>query len=185
MADGIKITEGSFDDIDLTSDFLDGTIKGVITEFAKNLQDDLIKSLNKPRGKYNNRLLNSGELAQSLAVVPNVIEGDDTLIYVLEIPSYGMYQDKGVDGTDKKYPNSIGAFKESSKAPTFALVQWAKTKFGLTIPQDMTPTQFGMVAAFNRKKFGIKPTYWLSDVIDDGRVEELEEQIGKKIGFIV
>jgi hypothetical protein len=183
MADGINI-EGGFDDIDLTSDFLDGTVRGVLLQFASKLQTDLRKSIDS-KGYNNKGLNNSMNLAQSLAVDPNIVEYADKVVYSLEYPIYGDYQDEGVSGTEEAVQGSRFKFDQSSKPPFGAMIKWANTKFGLTIPQGMTKTGFGMAAAYNKKRFGIKPTYWLRDVITDGRIEALEEQLGKSIAFAI
>ena len=176
MADGISI-QGGFDDIDLTSDFLDGTIKGVLTQFASDLQDDLRRSIDNKGLNY------TMALAQEMTTAPNVVELDDMLIYTLEYPMYGAYQDEGVSGTRTKF-NTPYSFKNESvsKGMVEALSKWGRNKFGLDIPDSKG---FGFGAAINKKRFGIKPTYWFRDVITDGRIEALEDELGKSIAFAI
>jgi len=176
MADGINI-EGGFDDIDLTSDFLDGTIKGVLTQFASDLQNDLRKSIDSKGLNY------TMALAQEMSTAPNVVELDDMLIYTLEYPFYGAYQDEGVSGTRTKF-NTPYSFKNESvsKGMVESLSKWGRNKFGLDIKDSKS---FGFGAAINKKRFGIKPTYWFRDVITDGRIEALENELGKSIAFAI
>jgi len=176
MADGINI-EGGFDDIDLTSDFLDGTIKGVLLQFANNLQTDLRKSIDSKGLNY------TMALAQEMGVAPTIVEFDNMLVYTLEYPMYGAYQDEGVSGTRNKF-NTPYSFKNefASKSMVEALSKWGRNKFGLDIQDSKS---FGFGAAINKKRFGIKPTYWLRDVITDGRIEVLEDEIGKSIAFAI
>jgi len=176
MADGINI-EGGFDDIDLTSDFLDGTIKGVLLQFASKLQDDLRTSIDSKGLNY------TMALAQEVGVEPKIVEFDSMLVYTLEYPFYGAYQDEGVSGTRTKY-NTTYSFKNESvsKGMIEALSKWGRNKFGLNIQDTKS---FGFGAAINKKRFGIKPTYWFRDVITDGRIEALEEQLGKSIAFAI
>ena len=63
-----------------------------------------------------------------------------------------------------------------------ALSKWGRNKFGLSIEDTKS---FGFGAAKNKKMFGIKPTYWLRDVITDGRIEALEDELGKSIAFAI
>lgn len=176
MADGINI-QGGFEDIELSSDFLDGTIKGIVTQFASDLQDDLRKSIDKKGLNY------TMALAQEVSATPNVIELDDMIVYTLEFPMYGSYQDEGVSGTRTKF-NTPYSFKNESvsKGMVESLSKWGRNKFGLDIEDSKG---FGFGAAINKKRFGIKPTYWFRDVITDGRIEELEEQLGKSIAFAI
>lgn len=178
MADGIQINSG-LSDLDLNPDLLDGTVKGVLFDFASKMQTALRDSVDKKK------LLYTAELSQALAVEPNIIETEEFIFYKLEVPRHGVYQNEGVSGTERTYSGSRFGFKQSSKPPFGAMVKWAESKFGLSIPQGMTAKQFGFAAAYNKKRFGIKPTYWLDEVVNDGRVEELENELGKRIGFFI
>lgn len=176
MADGIKI-QGGFEDIDLQDSFNDGSIKGIILDFAQKLQRDLNKSIDKKGLNY------TGRLSQSTQVEPKVIEvSKDVLLYQLEVPKYGIGQDEGVNGLEQKYNNKAGY--TTKPPPLSAILKWSSTKFGLNIPKDKV---WGFAKVVQRKKllFGIKPTYWLTDVINDGRGQELEEQLGKRIALII
>jgi hypothetical protein len=176
MADGINI-EGGFDDIDLQDSFNDGSIRGIILDFAQKLQRDLNKSIDAKGMNY------TGRLSQSTQVEPKVIEvSKDVLLYQLEVPSYGISQDEGVNGTQAKYNNKVGY--TTKPPPLSEILKWSRTKFGLNIPSDKV---WGFAKVVQRKKllFGIKPTYWLTDVINDGRGQELEEQLGKRIALII
>ena len=176
MADGINI-EGGFDDIDLTSDFLDGTIKGVLLQFANNLQTDLRRSIDSKGLNY------TMALAQEMGVAPTIVEFDNMLVYTLEYPIYGAFQDEGVSGTQRKF-NTPYSFKNEfvGRGIVEALSQWGRNKFGLNVEDTKS---FGFGAAKNKKRFGVKPTYWLRDVITDGRIEALEDELGKSIAFAI
>jgi len=178
MPDGISISNG-IEDIDLDFKILGNDVKSVLTRFASEITKKLQQSVDK------NKLNYTSELFQSLAVTPNIIETDEFIFYKLDIPRHGVYQNEGVSGTKKKYNGSRFSFKESSKPPFGAMVKWAETKFGLQVPPGMTATQFGFAAAYNKKYFGIKPTFWIDDVLTDKVFEDLQNELGKRVGIFI
>lgn len=189
MADGFSIS-GGFDDVDLENVFLGDAVADVLGRFAQQITGKLKDSVDK------NKLNYSSELAQSLVVTPNsIIETPDFVFYELKIPRYGIYQNEGVNGVGapadfkgrrkEVVRGSRFSFKENSKPPFGAMVKWANTKFGLQVPPGMTATQFGFAAAYGKKYFGIKPTFWIDDVLTDEVFEELQEELGKRVGFFI
>ena len=178
MADGINI-EGGFNDVDLTSDFLDGSIQGLLLDFADKLQKDLVDSA-RSKGHYTA----ANTLMKDLQVAPNVVETDNTIFYALELEQYATYLDQGVSGTKRKF-NSPFSYKENSKLPIKPMERYARLKDALGITEEKDVKRFGFLAARKIKMFGIKPSYWFSDVVTDGRIEELEEELGKRLAFVM
>lgn len=175
MADGIHIENG-LEDINLSSDLLDGTVKGVLLNFAQTLQKDLQDSIDRKGLNY------TSELFQSMSVSPNVVEVDGTIIYTLTYPIHGAYQDEGVNGVNNNVGSEFSFKTLSTGGIRQALEKWGRNKFGLDIKDAK---RFGYLAARKKKMFGIKPTYWLRDVFNDGRFEQLEEELGKQIGVVL
>lgn len=182
MPDGIDVISDldklGILDKDLENVFLNDTVKDIIANFAQRIQGKLKDSIDK------NKLNYTSELFQSLAVTPNIIETDEFIFYKLDIPRHGVYQNEGVSGTKKKYNGSRFSFKESSKPPFGAMVKWAETKFGLNVPADQRKA-FGFAAAYNKKYFGIKPTFWIDDVLTDKVFEDLQNELGKRVGIFI
>lgn len=178
MADGINI-EGGFDDLELTDSLNDGTIQGLLLDFAQTLQNDLARSA-QSKGHYTA----ANTLIKDLQVSPKLIETDDVIIYALEMPDYGTYLDQGVSGTRRKF-NSPFSYKESSGLPVKAMENYGRLKGALNLPDEKAVKRFGYLAARKIKLFGIKPSYWFSDVVTDGRIEDLEEEIGKRLAFVM
>lgn len=178
MSDGIEIT-GGFSDKDLDFDLLGDSIHDTLYKFAQELTSELQKSIDRKGLNF------TEELFQSLQVEPNIIETEEFIYYKLEVPGHGIYQNEGVSGTERNYSGSRFGFTQSSKPPFGAMVNWAERKFGLSVPNGMTAKQFGFAIAHNKKRFGIKPTYWLDEVIDSGIVEKLEDELGKRIAFFI
>lgn len=175
MADGFNIT-GGFDDLDLTSDFLDGTVKGVLLQFANQLQKDLLDNIDRKGLNYTEKLY------QAISVSPNIVEVDGTIIYTLTYPIHGAFQDEGVNGLRNSFGSEFSFKTESTGGIRQALEKWGRNKFGLQVDDAK---RFGYLAARKKKLFGIKPTYWLRDIINDGRMTELEEELGKQIGIVL
>ena len=189
MADGINI-EGGLNDTDLTSDFLDGSIQGLLLDFAVTLQNDLVESARK-----NKHFTAGNKLMKDLTVTPVLTETDDTIIYALELPHYATFLDQGVNGAgapsdfyDKETPKVTGSpfsYTKSSKFPVKPMTEYAMLKDALGISNYKDAKRFGFLAARKKVYFGQKPSYWFSDVVTDGRIEELEEELGKKLAFVM
>lgn len=191
MADSVVI-EGGFNDIDLESDFLDGSINGILLTFAQSLQDDLIQS-----ALQHDHQTAANTLIKDLQVNPNIIETDGTITYILDLPAYGSFLDQGVNGAGvpSEYKGKPGTvvtgspygYKTNSKPPFFGMINYAKNKDKLQgmFKKPSDAVSFGMAAARRKKYFGQKPSYWFTDVITDGRIEALEEEIGKKLAFVM
>jgi len=193
MADGINI-EGGFNDTDLTSDFLDGSIQGLLLDFAVTLQNDLLKSADK-----NGHQTAADSLAKDLQVRPILTETDNTIIYALELPHYATFLDLGVNGIgepdgykgkrkgEAPVSGSPFSYKDNGRFAFGGMIDYAKNKDKLQgmFKKPSDAVSFGMAAARNKKYFGQKPSYWFSDVVTDGRIEELEEELGKKLAFVM
>ena len=112
------------------------------------------------------------------------METDNTIVYALELEQYGTYLDQGVSGTQRKF-NSPFSYKEGSKLPIKPMERYARLKDALGITDEKDVKRFGYLAARKIKMFGIKPSYWFSDVVTDGRIEALEEELGKRLAFVM
>lgn len=180
MADGISVQSDlenlGFSDKDLTTNFLDGTVKGVLLDFAQKFQKDLQNSIDR------NGLNYTSELFQSLTVNPDIVELDGTIIYTLTYPIHGAFQDEGVNGVNNNVGSEFSFKTLSTGGIRQALETWGQRKFGLQVDDAK---RFGYLAARKKKIFGIKPTYWLRDIINDGRMEQLEQDLGKQIGLVL
>ena len=138
----------------------DRDVQGVLARFGQKLQEDLIKSLD---NKNKNA---SGGLRQSIQAIPDVSIQDGMYTYVLSMASYYEFVDEGR--------------KPGKMPPIDSLVKWVRQKSafgGLEVnkSEDVRGVAFGI--AKNIAKFGIKPSYFFSNVIDDGRLEQLTEDL--------
>tara|TARA_R110000787_G_scaffold188108_1_gene299907 strand:+ start:155 stop:670 length:516 start_codon:yes stop_codon:yes gene_type:complete len=157
--DGISTSGITDKDLIEVKDFEDN-IQGVLAKFGQKLQDDLIKSLDKKKKNA------SGGLRQSIQAVPNVSIQDGFYTYVLSMASYYEFVDEGR--------------KAGKMPPVDSLIKWVKQKSafgGLEVNEskDVRSVAFGI--AKNIAKFGIKPSYFFTNVIDDGRLEQLTEDL--------
>ena len=158
-------------------------IFGVLQKFAKNVVR--IARINLARNKRNA----SGKLGKSLDYKIKVAEKDTNVKFFGE--DYAAYQDKGVSGTEKKY-NTPFSYKSSSKllgleAATGTFAKFAKRK-GIQARDKkgrfLTYKQTGFAIAYNKKKFGIPPTYFFTKAREKAQErlpEELAAAIGKNI----
>ena len=158
-------------------------IFGVLQKFAKNVVR--IARINLARNKRNA----SGKLGKSLDYKIKVSEKDTNVKFFGE--DYAAYQDKGVSGTEKKY-NTPFSYKSSSKllgleAATGTFAKFAKRK-GIQARDKkgrfLTYKQTGFAIAYNKKKFGIPPTYFFTKAREKAQErlpEELAAAIGKNI----
>lgn len=158
-------------------------IFGVLQKFAKNVVR--IARINLARNKRNA----SGKLGKSLDYKIKVSEKDTNVKFFGE--DYAAYQDKGVSGTEKKY-NTDFSYKSSSKllgleAATGTFAKFAKRK-GIQARDKkgrfLTYKQTGFAIAYNKKKFGIPPTYFFTKAREKAQErlpEELAAAIGKNI----
>ena len=158
-------------------------IFGVLQKFAKNVVR--IARINLARNKRNA----SGKLGKSLDYKIKVSEKDTNVKFFGE--DYASYQDKGVSGTEKKY-NTPFSYKSSSKllgleAATGTFAKFAKRK-GIQARDKkgrfLSYKQTGFAIAYNKKKFGIPPTYFFTKAREKAQErlpEELAAAIGKNI----
>ncbi len=167
--DGISVSGISDKDL-IDVDNFSNDIEGVLARFGQKLQEDLRQSLD---DKNKNA---SGNLRQSIQAVPTVSFKDGIYTYTLAMADYYEFVDEGR--------------KAGKMPPIESLVKWvrAKSAFGgleVNESKDVRGVAFGI--AKNIAKFGIKPSYFFTNVIDDGRLEQLTEDLalaGAK-GFIL
>lgn len=158
-------------------------IFGVLQKFAKNVVR--IARIRLARNKRNA----SGKLGKSLDYKIKVSEKDTNVKFFGE--DYAAYQDRGVSGTQKKY-NTPFSYKSSSKllgleAATGIFAKFAKRK-GIQARDKkgrfLTYKQTGFAIAYNKKKYGIPPTYFFTKAREKAQErlpEELAAAIGKNI----
>lgn len=157
--EGISVT--GIDDKNLVEvKNFDRDVQGVLARFGAKLQEDLIRSLD------NKKKNASGDLRQSIQAVPNVSVQDGFYTYVLSMADYYEFVDEG---------------RRAGKMPPIdSLIKWVRQKSafgGLEVnkSKDVRSVAFGI--AKNIAKFGIKPSYFFTDVIEDGRLEQLTKDL--------
>ena len=169
--DGIT-TEGNFGGIEdiLLSEVpkAGGGIEGLLMRFGQKLQDDLIKSLDTKKKNA------TGDLRQSIQAVPNVSVTDGIFTYKLILADYYEYVDEGR--------------KAGKQPPIKDIIKWVRVKAALG-GLDVTKNVEGVAFAIARKigKFGIKPSNFFSDVVNDGRFNKLQNDLADMgvSGFIL
>ena len=93
-------------------------VQGSLNKFAKYVVQQSRSNLSKGKKNVSKSLYNS--IGYDLKVMPNSF----SLSFIMD--EYGMYQDKGVSGTEKKYNTP---FKYTNKMPPIKpLADWAKFK---------------------------------------------------------
>ena len=161
MADGIEIEsfgipEG-ISDTDLQNVFFSGSVADVLAKFGQQLQGDLRNSLD-AKGKNA-----TNELGQSITFNVEVFGGE--FQFSLSMAKYWRWVDEGR--------------KAGKQPPIEPIKKWVKVKsvFG-GLP---TENQDGVAFAIARKigKFGIKPSNFFTDVIGDGRLQKLQEDLAR------
>lgn len=159
MADGIDIEAfnipSGLDDVNLENVFYGGSVGEVLGKFGQQLQGDLKNSLDS-KGKNA-----TSELFQSITF--NVEVFANTFEFSLSMAKYWSFVDEGR--------------KAGKQPPLEDIKKWVRVKsvFG-GLP---TENQDGVAFAIARKigKFGVKPSNFFSDVINDGRLEKLEQDL--------
>ena len=144
-------------------------------------------NLSKQRKRVSKDLYNS---------IDGVVEAKNNWIAVdFEMEDYGVFQDKGVSGTKKKY-NTPFSYKSSSNLVgleyhTGSLAKWAKAK--QMRPRDKngrygTYKSMGFILANTIKKKGIKPSLFFTKPFEKAfksLPNELIEQFGLDVeGFL-
>ena len=131
----------------------------------------------------------SKELYNSLK--GNVKEMPNSILLEFEMEEYGLYQDKGVSGTQKKY-NTPYSYKSSSDVVgmeyhTGTFAKWAKSKGyqpRLKNGQYGTYKQMGYMMATNKKKYGIKPSLFFTKPFEQA-FKKLPDELIEKFGLDV
>lgn len=190
MPDGIDVISDldklGFKDTDLENVFLNDTVKDVIANFAQRIQGKLKDSLDRKGLNVTNNLY------QSLDLDPkSIIETDEFIFYKLEVPAYGVYLNEGVNGMGTGsgvVRNSRFGFKGSGKdwvKKKESLMRWINNKSG--IPAMSAKEREGFAFGIMRKQrlFGMKPTFWIDDVLTDKVFEDLQNELGKRVGIFI
>jgi hypothetical protein len=131
----------------------------------------------------------SKELYNSLK--GNVKEMPNSIAVDFEMEDYGIFQDKGVSGTEKKY-NTPYSYKSSSKLigleyHTGTFAKWAKSKGyqpRLKNGQYGSYKQMGYMMAINKKKYGIKPSLFFTKPFEQG-FKKLPDELINSFGLDV
>lgn len=181
MADGLNVSGGLLDtDLVFSDEATGNSITDILQRFGDKLQTDLIKSL-ASKGKNA-----QGELSQSITF--NVETFGTTYVFALTWSDYGAYVDEGVNGLQGNVGSKF-SFKSlnPSRPEINSLAKWVRKKgfgaFGIDDPAEAKGIAFG-IAKMNRK-FGLRPSNFFKDVINDGRVGELEDELNKVFGSII
>lgn len=164
MADGINI-EGGLDDatLDFADAFKGNSIRDILGRFGSKLQEDLVRSLDS-KGKNA-----SSSLQQSIKFDVTIL--GSAFVFSLSMSDYWKWVDEGR--------------KPGKRPPLEPIKQWVRTKAafgGLNIKGTKEADSVAFLIARKIGKFGIKPSNFYSDVINDGRVEALEEELTKGFG---
>lgn len=151
----------------------DKTIRGILQDFGNELQDDLIKSLQRKTNGTSKNLEQSIQFS-----VKREAEG---YRFQLIFEDYGEYIDEGVRGVlgqrkngtwKQKAPNSRFKFNKKKPPVNFSstsgasLRQWSYNK-GLNA--------YAVRESIFRQ--GIKPNHWFSDVVDENTYNTLVSQL--------
>ena len=121
----------------------------------------------------------------------NVKVSENSFEIDFEMEDYGLFQDKGVSGTKKKY-NTPYSYKSSSKLigleyNTGTFAKWAKAKGyqpRLKNGQFGSYKQMGYMIAINKKKYGIKPSLFFTKPFEQA-FEKLPNELIKEFGLDV
>lgn len=162
MADGINVDTPNFNDEDFNEVFSGKTITDILGKFGNDLQTDLVTSLAK-KGKNA-----SGALSQSITFKTEVL--GETFTFALSMADYYDYVDKGR--------------LAGKQPPLSSIIEWVRTKsaFGLDVSGNKEINGVAFAIARKIGKFGIKPTNFFTDVIDDGRVQKLSKDLERVLG---
>jgi len=178
MADGINI-EGGLDDatLDFADAFKGNSIRDILGRFGNKLQEDLVKSLDSKGKNVTSGL--QGSIKFDVTILGSAF------VFTLAMADYGKFVDKGVNGLQSAYTTPY-SFKSlnPSKQEIFGLTKWVNDKgfgmFGISNQKEAEGMAFGI--AKKNRKFGMKPSNFYTSVIEDGRVEALEEELTKEFG---
>lgn len=165
--------------------------KKILDLFGKDLITDLTKSLsNKGHGASASGVGGSTKLAGTMSFT--VFGQETSLIFELEMADYWEYIN---DGTRKANSKGSGG-KELAKK----LDDWARGKgiYGLAIYKSKLKNPSKSKRTFNKaqrslawaikknihkkgiiKRFNYKGSHWFDDVVNDGRLETLSEQLSE------
>lgn len=160
MADGIKTDVDDLKSLtdELSTPLENSAVKKVLDEFGQKLVNDLKSSLSAKGKKV------TGNLFNSIQVKVNMM--GDTYNIELNMADYWEYVDKGR--------------KPGKQPPVNSILKWVRSKpsFG-GVGKRPESVAFGI--AKNIGKFGIKPSNFYSDVINDGRLLKLEDDIAEAV----
>lgn len=168
--DGFKIDipEVGFNDEDLVNVFDSNTVYGVLENFGQKLIADVRQSLDS-KGKNA-----TGRLNQSLSFDLKIMGSEFTFSFAMA--DYWRYVDEGVNGSQTAYntPHKFTGSGLDKEKKFKELVKWVRVKsvFGGLDTKDAEGLAFGIMK--KQRKFGIKPSNFYSDVINDGRLIELQ-----------
>lgn len=159
--------------------------KEALNKFAKEVIKQSRSNLTRKDKNYKKKLYDS--LKSELDVFPNSFG----LSFIME--EYGLYQDKGVSGTEKKY-NTKFSYKSTSnltgfEAKTGTFAKWAKfrgfrlrNKKGQFSKGDYKT--IGFILANSIKKKGIKPSLFFTRPFENA-FKNLPEELLIKFGLDV
>ena len=170
MADGIDVEQiegsGTLDTDLLFADEAKGnSIRDILQRFGNKLQEDLRQSLD------NKKKTTSGDLRQSINF--NVKITGSIYTFALTMSDYWQWVDEG---------------RAAGKRPPIEPIRkWVSEKaaFGGLDVKKKDVNSVAFLIARKIGKFGIKPSNFFKDVINDGRVGELEDELNNVFGSII
>lgn len=168
--------------------------KMMLEEFGVQLQTDLIESLKK------NQHTGSGGQSSKLAgtMQYTVFGKEQSLFFEFSMADYGNYIDAGTRGAKvrgtggKKMKDSIlewmegknmtgnfalNIYRSKLKNPNKSKVSFEKAENSLAWAIKKKINKKGII-----KRFGYKGSNWFSDVINDGRIDKLADNLSELFG---
>jgi hypothetical protein len=166
-----------------------------VTELTESL-DSVIGENSVPQNKSS-----TGVLRQSINV--DIIKVEDGIRYQIKMDSYGKFLDKGVNGRLKKF-GAPYSFKKQNIPQAAArefiaakgITKWKNKSGKVVLDANKISVKTGQSKSVKRANtfktiawlagraianYGIKPTNFYSDVIDDKWIADLKDNIGKQL----
>ena len=151
----------------------------VLQEFGKRVRQQARQNLSKGNKNVSKELYNS--LKGNIKVMPNSIAVE------FEMEDYGVFQDKGVSGTEKKY-NTPFSYK-SKMPPVKPLADWAKNR-NIRLRDEKgkfkkgSYNTIGFLIARSIYRKGIKPSLFFTKPFEQG-FKKLPDELINSFGLDV
>lgn len=171
----------------------DTIIGRALYQYASALTDVLKSNLTEKDAYYS-----ESELLQSIIALPVSMSGNNYLV-TIQGNDYAFFVDKGVSGTQQKYPSPF-SFKNEGVSPNFnkSLRKWI-TKRGIPLESRYSKTKnltkqqrakkqidekTKMAYAIGRsiKRKGLKPTLFITDAVTQQALDSMASGLANAIG---